>query len=256
MSDRMDMLRRDYVLRDLTEVTQAAGVTGTVAVQARQSETETSWLLTVAKQSDLIRGVVGWAPLIEKNAGEYLEEVSADRKLKGMRHVLHDEADDNYMLRDDFNAGVAQLHRLGLRYDILIFAKHLPQTLEFIDRHPNQIFILDHIAKPKIAAGELKPWEQAMQNVARRQNVYCKLSGMVTEADWSNWTQAALQPYIDVVLAAFSPKRVMFGSDWPVLSLAASYTRWADVVRSSIAELSADEQQRILAGTAIEVYGL
>jgi L-fuconolactonase len=173
-----------------------------------------------------------------------------------MRHVLHDEADDNYMLRDDFNAGVAQLHRFGLRYDILIFEKHLPQTIQFIDRHPNQIFIIDHIAKPKIAAGEIEPWLTGMKDVARRQNVYCKLSGMVTEAAWSGWTETGLQPYTDAVLAAFGPKRVMFGSDWPVLSLAAPYTRWVNVVKKAIASLSAEEQQRILAGTAIEAYGL
>jgi len=256
MSDKMDILRRDYVLPELTAVTQAAGVTGTVAVQARQSKQETAWLLELAGKSELIRGVVGWAPLIDKNVAAYLEQVSEDPKLKGMRHVLHDEADDLYMLRDDFNTGVAQLSRFGLRYDILIFEKHLPQTLQFIDRHPNQIFIVDHIAKPKIAAHEMEPWREQMKEVARRPNVYCKLSGMVTEARWDAWTESDLQPYTDAVLAAFGAKRVMFGSDWPVLGLAAGYTQWVDVVKKAIADLSADEQQRILAGTAHEAYGL
>jgi len=256
MSDKMDILRRDYMLQDLAAVTQAAGVTGTVAVQARQSERETAWLLELAGKSDLIRGVVGWAPLIDRNVAAYLERVAADPKLKGMRHVLHDEADDLYMLRDDFNAGVAWLRRFGLRYDILIFEKHLPQTLHFIDRHPSQIFIVDHIAKPKIASQEMEPWRERMKEIARRPNVYCKLSGMVTEARWDAWTESDLRPYTDAVLEAFGAKRVMFGSDWPVLGLAASYTRWADVVRDAIRDLSADEQQNILAGTAREAYGL
>jgi len=256
MSDKMDILRRDYVLNDLAAVTQAAGVTGTVAVQARQTEQETAWLLELAGKSDLIRGVVGWAPLINPGVSEYLERAAENPKLKGMRHVLHDEADDLYMLRDDFNAGVAQLSRFGLRYDILIFEKHLPQTLQFIDRHPSQIFIVDHIAKPKIAAQEMEPWRQRMNDVALRPNVYCKLSGMVTEARWNGWMESDLRPYTDAVLEAFGAKRVMFGSDWPVLSLVASYTRWVDVVKSAIADLSADEQQSILAGTAREAYGL
>ncbi len=137
--------------------------------------------------------------------------------------MVHDEPDDSYILREDFNRGIAQLKRFGLGYDILIFERHLPQTIEFVDRHPDQIFILDHIAKPRIKDGILEPWKSNISELARRQNVYCKLSGMVTEANWSTWTENDLQPYFDVALEAFGPRRLMFGSDWPVLLVAGTY---------------------------------
>jgi L-fuconolactonase len=173
-----------------------------------------------------------------------------------VRHVLHDEADDFYMLREDFNLGVDQLHARGLAYDILVFERHLPQTIQFVDRHPNQIFILDHIAKPRIREGVLSPWKENIQALAKRDNVYCKLSGMVTEAQWNSWTRDDLIPFFEIVLSAFGPKRLMFGSDWPVLTLASSYKKWSDTVRSLIAALSADEQELVSSGSAIEAYRL
>ena len=172
-----------------------------------------------------------------------------------MRHVVHDEPDPRYILRDDFNAGVATLHEFGLRYDILIFEKHLPAAIEFVDRHPKQTFILDHIAKPRIAAHVMSPWDRNMHEIAKRQNVYCKLSGMVTEAA-PTWKSEDLQPYIDVVLAAFGPRRILYGSDWPVLLLASDYARWFGTVSHAIGKLSTTEQGRIMGGTAIEAYAL
>ncbi|WP_158822679.1 amidohydrolase [Granulicella sp. S156] len=256
MSDKMDVLRRDYVHDDLSAVTAAAGVTGTVVVQAQQTIAETEWLLSLAEGSKLIRGVVGWVPLIDAKVEASLEEIARLPKLKAVRHVLHDEADDRYMLREDFNRGIACLKRFDLRYDLLIFERHLPQTIEFVDQHPHQIFILDHIAKPRIHEQVMEPWRSNLRELARRENVYCKISGMVTEADWHSWSEAQLWPYMETVLSTFGAERLMFGSDWPVLNLASDYGAWIEVVKRAVDRLSPHERQQIMAKTAIEAYGL
>lgn len=256
MTGAMQPLRRDFLIPELRSEFEESNVEGSVAVQARQSLAETEWLLQLAAECSLIRGVVGWVPLIDARVEESLDRLSQNPRLKGVRHVLHDEADDFYMLREDFNRGVDQLHARGLAYDILVFERHLPQTIQFVDRHPNQIFILDHIAKPRIREGILSPWKDNIQVLAKRDNVYCKLSGMVTEAQWNSWTPDDLAPFFEIVLSAFGPKRLMFGSDWPVLTLACSYNKWADIVRSFIATLSADEQEFVSSGSAIEAYRL
>ena len=256
MTDEMSRLRRDFLLAQLRLVFAQSGVDGSVAVQARQTLSETEWLLQTARGTSLIRGVVGWVPLIEDRVGDCLDRLSQNPLLKGVRHVLHDEADDHYMLRDDFNRGIAQLRPYNLTYDILIFERHLPQTIQFVDRHPDQIFVLDHIAKPRIREAVISPWAENIRDLAKRQNVYCKLSGMVTEANWNTWEKKDLVPYVETVLSAFGANRVMFGSDWPVLTLASSYRRWSDMVQSLIDELSADEQERIRSGSAIAAYRL
>jgi L-fuconolactonase len=252
----MENIRRDFLIPELHSVTREAGVTGTVAVQARQTIGETEWLLGLARDNELIRGVVGWVPLIDADVAKHLERFSGNRKLKGIRHVLHDESDDFYMLRDDFNRGISLLNDFGLRYDILIFERHLLQTIQFVDRHPKQLFIVDHIAKPRVKDRVRSSWEAEIAELARRDNVYCKLSGMATEADWKGWTESDLRPYFDTVLAAFGPDRLMFGSDWPVILVACSYKCWADTVRSWIAELSPAEQLSIMGGTAKMAYSL
>lgn len=256
MSDKMDVLRRDYVHDDLSAVAAAAGITGTVVVQAQQTIAETEWLLSLAEDSKLIRGVVGWVSLVDAKVEAALEELAQRPKLKGVRHVLHDEADDRYMLREDFNRGIGSLKQFDLRYDLLIFERHLLQTIEFVDRHPNQIFILDHIAKPRIHEQVIEPWRSNLQELARRENIYCKISGMVTEAEWHSWNEAQLWPYMETVLAAFGPGRLMFGSDWPVLNLASDYTSWVELVKRAVDKLSPHERQQIMAKTAVEVYGL
>lgn len=256
MSDRMEGLRRDFSIGDLQSLAQEYGVGATVAVQARQTLTETDWLLEIAERSSFIQGVVGWVPLAERDVERYLNKLSKRSKLKGVRHVLHDEPDSNYVSRTDFNAGVKLLERLGLRYDLLIFAEHLPQTINFIDMHPNQIFVVDHIAKPQIFSGDIEIWASDLHALSERQNVFCKLSGMVTEADWTTWTQSQLQPYFDTVLSAFGPSRMMFGSDWPVLTLASTYGRWIDAVAQMLAPLSDAEAEDVMHRTAEQVYGL
>jgi L-fuconolactonase len=252
----MEVLRRNYLTAELEEVMRSAGVTGTIAVQARQTTQETEWLSGIAAKSELIRGIVGWAPLASSNAARELERLAGLPKVRGMRHILHDEPDPFYMLRDDFNRGIEMLKANALRYDVLIFERHLPQTVEFVDRHPNQIFIVDHIAKPRIRDRVMSPWRENLRELALRPNVYCKVSGMVTEAKWNCWTEQELAPYFETVFEAFTPQRTMFGSDWPVMTLASSYRDWAALVRRTISKFSADEQERVLGGSAAEAYGI
>lgn len=256
IGDREGAIRRDFLLDDLRPALRAAGVDGTVAVQARQRVEETDWLLGLAHEHDVIRGVVGWVPLASPSVGEVLERVADDPALVGVRHVLHDEVDDRYMLRPDFDAGVARLRDYGLVYDLLVFERHLPQTIEFVDRHPDQPFVLDHAAKPRIAAGELEPWRTHLAALAEREHCVCKVSGLVTEADRERWTPDDLRPYWDTVLDAFGAERLLFGSDWPVCRLASSYARWVQTVEGLAASLSDAENARLFGGTAAEVYGL
>lgn len=252
----MENIQHSFLLPELEAAARDAGVSGSVAVQACQTSKETEWLLDLAERSHLVRGVVGWMPLADPKVSAQLKRLSSRSKLKGIRHVLQDEPDDSYMLRDDFNRGISLLKDFGLAYDILIYERHLPQTIRFVDRHPNQVFVLDHIAKPRIKDHIRSPWEANLTELARRQNVCCKISGMVTEADWKNWTEADLRPYFDVVLRAFGPQRLMFGSDWPVMLLATSYQRWAKLVRSWIADLSPSEQLSVMSGAAAKAYNL
>lgn len=251
------VIRRDFLPEDLEPLMHHFGIEGTVAVQARQTLEETTWLLGLSEKHPLIRGVVGWVPLTDGAAVKRsLEQFAGNRRLRGVRHVVQDEPDPRYILRKDFNEGISTLHDLGLRYDILVFERQLPAAIEFVDRHPKQTFILDHIAKPRIKDKIISPWDRNMRELAKRQNVYCKLSGMVTEADTQRWTPSDLQPYIDVVLSAFGPRRIMYGSDWPVMLLASDYMRWHGTVTNAIAKLSKAEQDRIMGGTAAEAYGI
>jgi L-fuconolactonase len=253
---QMAELRRDFLPEDLAIERQRVGVDRSIAVQARSTIDETAWLLHLADANNCIAGVVGWVPLDAPGVEDQIERFAADPKLVGMRHVVQDEPDGRYLLRPEFNNGVSALGRLGLVYDILIFERHLAAAIEFVDQHPEQIFVLDHIAKPRIREGLLSPWRENIRELARRPNVYCKLSGIVTEAGWETWKPDDLLPYFDVVLNAFTPKRLMFGSDWPVLLLAATYQRWCSVVKYATAALTDSEQARIWGGTAAEVYRL
>ena len=256
MTGEMESLRRDFLTPELQSVFAEVGVEGSVAVQARQTLAETEWLLQLANNCELIRGVVGWFPLIEDQVGSFLDRISQDRRLKGVRHILHDEPDDEYMLRNDFNRGIDRLSTYNLTYDILIFERHLPQTIQFVDRHPDQVFILDHIAKPRIREEFLSPWKENIRELAKRHNVYCKLSGMVTEAKWNTWTQADLIPYFETVLSAFGPNRLMFGSDWPVCLLAADYGEVKQLIAGYLDDFPVESRDKIFGGNAEKFYGL
>ena len=256
MAGGMDGLRRDFLIEDLKAVASEVGVTGTILVECERTAEETIWLSKVANESDLVRGVVGWARFTSPTIGSELEHLAGLPKIKAVRHPIHDEPDEQFVLRDDFNHGIDALEQFDLRFDILVFERHLPQTIQFVDRHPNQLFVLDHIAKPRIRDQVLSPWRENLTELARRQNVYCKLSGLVTEAHWHTWSSEDLRPYVEVVLDAFTPRRVMFGSDWPLVTLASSYARWSETVRTWIADLTSTEREWILSRTAKEAYGL
>jgi L-fuconolactonase len=256
IGDSMTVLRRDFLPADLRSEIDKVKVEGVISVQARQTIQETEWLLDLAEEHDFIKGVVGWVPLTSPDVRQTLDEFAGRPKLKGVRHVVQDEPDHEFILRDDFNTGVRALADYDLVYDILIYERHLPQAIEFVDRHSNQRFVLDHLAKPRAKDHILEPWSANIQRLAQRENVFCKLSGLVTEADWQSWTDKQLSIYLETVLAAFGPQRVMFGSDWPVCLLATSYAKWYEVVSRFCGELSVDEQNRVLGGTAIDVYRL
>ena len=256
INEKMSIIRRDFLPKDLKPEMTAAGITSVISVQARQTVEETQALLRFAEEADFIHGVVGWAPLIDPNVAEVLEQMSQNSKLRSMRHVLQGEPDPFYMLRDDFNAGIRKLKSFGLAYDVLIFERHLPQTIEFVDKHPDQVFIVDHLAKPNVRNNEMSPWQENITELARRPNVYCKVSGLATEADYDYWTAPQLKPYMDAVLESFGPARTMFGSDWPVCLVALPYQRWVEIVSEATAGLSQAEQERFWSGTAIEAYSL
>ena len=256
IDEPMKAIRRDFLPEHLEREIRAAGIGGVISVQARQTMQETRWLLDLAAEHKFIQGVVGWVPLTSRDLPVALEELSAKPKLRAVRHILQSEPDDDYMLRDDFNAGIAELRRFGLVYDILIFERHLPQTLRFVDRHPGQVFVLDHIAKPRIKDGALSPWRENMAELAKRENVYCKVSGMVTEADYRAWTEEQLIPYLEVVASAFGPRRLMFGSDWPVCLVACGYGRWHEIASRFFAGFTTAEQEWVFGGTAAEAYGI
>jgi L-fuconolactonase len=214
-------------------------------------------MLEVARAHPRIAGVVGWVPLVEPDVEATIGRLAADPWLRGVRHIVHDEPDDRFMLRDDFNRGVARLLPFGLVYDVLIFARHLPHATAFVDRHPDQPFVVDHVAKPTIRAAAFdRAWADGLRELAKRPQVTCKLSGMVTEVHDTSWSPTLLQPYVDLALEAFGPSRLMFGTDWPVCRLQCEYGEWVDAVRAFVTPLSTDEQAAILGGTAQRVYGV
>jgi L-fuconolactonase len=256
MSDAMPSLRNDFLVPELLQVMVESGVTGTVAVQARQEIEETKWLLELANPPSPLLGVVGWIPLIDRDARACLEHLAASLALKAVWHILDDEPVAFYTFRGDFNSGVGLLQEFGLAYDILIFERHLPQTLRFVDRHTNQVFVLDQVGKPRIREELLSSWRENVGELAERENVYCKVSGMVTESDRTGWSEDDLRPYFDVILSSFGPRRLMFGSDWPVLNLAGGYKSWINGFRSLLQELTPDEQENVCRNIATSVYNL
>jgi L-fuconolactonase len=249
-------LRRDYLPEDLGPLLGPAGVAGVISVQARQSTAETTWLLQLADRHRFIRAVVGWVPLTDPTVGDLLDLFSRHPAFRGVRHVLQTEADPHYMLRPDFNRGLAMLKEIGLRYDLLIYPHQLPQSIDLVDRHPQQAFILDHLARPTLRAEDLPAWRSNLGELARRDNVYCKLSGGLVESTPRHWTAQQLAPYWETALEAFGADRLMFGSNWPLTEVAGGYGRWLATVRDWAGKLSPDEQGHLFSGTALEAYGL
>jgi len=256
IGSNMGVLMQDYLPADLeTELTQN-GFSGAVVVQARQTLQETEWLLSLVRKSTALRGVIGWAPISSHSFEADLECLRENRKLKGLRHVIQDEPDDDFLNRADFNRGISVVTNSGLLYEILIIERQLPAAIQFVDRHPNQLFVLDHIAKPRIREQIPEPWKCHIAEIARRENVFCKLSGMVTEANWQTWNNSDLQPFFDAVLDAFGPSRLMAGSDWPVCLVATTYGKWMQTLQTFLAPLSVPEREMIMGGTAVQLYSL
>ena len=255
MGAGMERLQRDHLPEDLRPFLTSTSFDGTIAVQARQTMEETRWLLDLAAANPFIKGVVGWVDLCSDGLRQQLDELAENPKLVGVRHVIHDEPDDAFMLRDDFGRGLGLLADYNLVYDLLLFPKHLPAACELVAQFPNQPFVLDHIAKPFIKAGVLSPWAEDLRRLAAYPNVACKVSGMVTEADWQAWQPADFRPYLDVVFAAFGPDRLMFGSDWPVCTVAGSYGQVVGLVADYVAQLSEAEQTAVFDAVFDAVFG-
>lgn len=257
IDEDMALIRRDFLPTDLRATTAGLGVVGSVAVQARQSLAESRWLLELAGQDDFIRGVVGWVPLAEPSVADDLAALATNSIFKGVRHVVQGESDPEFLARSEFNAGIRAVTQQDLVYDILIMAPQLAASIDFVDRHPQQRFVLDHIAKPVIGAdGPPSRWCDDIAALAQRPNVSCKFSGVVTEVAGELWDEELLQPYWEIVLEAFGPARLMFGSDWPVCLVRSEYDRWLEFVHTMAGKLSAVERERVLGGTATEVYRL
>ena len=254
MTDAMAALRRDYLPDELAPLLRATGFDGTIAVQARQMVEETEWLLGLADRHPLIRGVVGWVDLRSPGLPSELERFAPHPRLVGVRHVVHDEPDDRFMLRPEFRRGIGRLREFDLAYDLLLFPRHLPVAVTLVDEFPDQPFVLDHIAKPAIRDGLFSPWREDLKRLAERPNVSCKLSGMVTEARWNAWRPGDLRPYIDVVLEAFGPERLMIGSDWPVCTLSGDYRSTMGVVVDYVGSLSPGERAGILGENCARIY--
>jgi|TARA_B100001093_G_scaffold108469_1_gene100711 L-fuconolactonase len=256
MNEKMGVLKKDYQPEDLKEEINSSNIDGVISVQADQSMRETDDLLKHANEHSFIQGVVGWFPLAEPELEGLLERYASNPWLKGVRHVVQDEPDDRFILGDAFNAGIRRLKPHNLVYDILIYERQLGASIEFVDRHPGQVFVLDHVAKPRIGDQVIEPWKTQMFDMAKRENVYCKLSGMATEADWQSWTKEDLWPYIEIALEAFGPARMMLGSDWPVARLAVEYGDWMNLCRESISSLSETERALVEGGVAAQAYDL
>jgi L-fucono-1,5-lactonase len=256
MKPNMEVLKTDHLPEHLKPLMKACGIDGTIAVQARQTLEETRWLLELADRFPFIKGVVGWVDLRSPDVKQKLQQLSSYPKFRGVRHIVQDEPDDRFMLDADFLRGLEQLAEFNLTYDFLLYPRHLPVAVEVVKRFPKQPFVLDHISKPLIRKHELAPWDADIRKLAKFQNVSCKISGMVTEGDWKNWQPADFKPYIDVIVDSFGTNRIMVGSDWPVCTLAASYSQVIQLVIDYFEAFSKDEQEHIWSVNAMQFYGL
>ncbi|HWH56523.1 MAG TPA: amidohydrolase family protein [Terriglobales bacterium] len=254
IDDSMASLRRDFLPLDLKPELDAAGFDACIAVQARQTLEETRWLLALADENPFIAGVIGWVDLRAESVREQLAELSENPRLVGVRHVVQAEPDDRFLLRPDFLRGIAALQEFDLTYDILIYPRHLPVAVEFVSRFPQQHFVLDHLAKPFIKAQTIEPWASNIRELARFPNVFCKVSGMVTEADWTSWKPEHFQPYLETALQAFGPDRLMIGSDWPVCRVAGSYGKVMSLVIEFLDQHAPDAREKLLGGNAQRAY--
>ena len=255
----MEPLRQSFWPDQLRPLLRTAGVDKTVIVQTWSSLQETKHFLDIAANTDFVAGVVGWVDLTDDRLSDTLAELKAGpggEHLVGVRHQVHDEANPQWLLRDDVQRGLTAVHKAGLVYDLLTRSRELPAALKTVRQYPQLRFVVDHISKPEIAKGDINHWRELMQGFADQTHVWCKLSGMVTEADWQHWTPQDLKPYIDTVIDIFGPDRLLFGSDWPVSLLASPYDRVKQALETNIAELDRMAREKIMGGNAVDVYRL
>lgn len=256
IDDSMALLRRNFLPSDLKPELDAAGFDACIAVQARQNLVETRWLLELAHENSFIAGVVGWVDLRDENVRDQLATFRKNPKFLGVRHVVQAEPDDRFLMQMHFLRGIAALQDFDLTYDVLIYPRHLPVAIEFVQKFPEQRFVLDHLAKPFIKAQTIEPWATHMRELARFPNVFCKLSGMVTEANWTSWRPEHFQPYLETVLGVFGPDRLMIGSDWPVCKVAGSYGKVMALVIDFLEQHAAGALEKILGGNAQRFWRL
>ena len=256
IDDDMSVIRRDFLPSDLAKVYLENSIDGCVAVQADQTQEETDFLIDLASINNFIKGIVGWVDLRAENIENVLEKYSTDKIVKGFRHVVQGEADHNFLLRPNFSRGISLLEKHNFTYDILVFPHQLGSVLEFVKKFPHQKFVIDHIAKPYIKDGYFEGWATMMTAIGKHENVSCKMSGMVTEADFNTWTPEQIHPYMDTALEAFGSKRILFGSDWPVCLVAGNYSKIKKLTTDFISQLSQIEQNSIMGNNAIEFYNL
>jgi L-fuconolactonase len=254
IDDTMAAIKRDFVPADLEPLIRAAGVDRTIAVQACQTMAETDWLLQLAADHAFIAGVIGWVDLQAADVEARVERAAKHKKLVGVRHVVQGEPDDSFLLRPAFGRGIATLARHGLVYDLLIYPRHLPVASDFVEHFDSQIFVLDHLAKPDIRSRSIDTWARDLRRLAEHPNVWCKVSGLITEADWQRWTPGDLEPYLDVAFECFGAGRLIAGSDWPVCTLAGDYSRTMAVLRDYLARRSPAERAAVLGGNAQKVW--
>jgi L-fuconolactonase len=256
ISDDMSAIRRDFFFCDLSHELATNGIDATIAVQADQSETETTFLLDLATQHPQIAGVVGWVDLRSPLVDKRLEHFSQFEKLCGFRHLVQAEPDENFMSREDFQRGIAALAHFGFTYDILIYPRQVPAAIGLVEKFSKQPFIVDHMAKPEIRSQRVEPWAAQMRELAQNPNVFCKVSGLVTEADWHKWSPDDFRPYLDVVFDAFGADRLVFGSDWPVCLVAGTYHGVKRLIEDYLQHVSPADHAKIFGANASQFYGL
>jgi L-fuconolactonase len=254
ITDDMKVIQRDFLPSDLLPILQANNIDGCVSVQADQTEEETDFLLELANENEFIEGVVGWVDLRANDVYERLEHYSQFKKLKGFRHVVQGESDSEFMLRPKFKNGIIELGMYDFTYDILIYHYQLEQAIQFVKQHPEQKFVLDHIGKPDIKSGEFFEWQTNIKKLALHQNVYCKISGMVTEGEWNDWKISDFNVYLDSVVKAFGTERLMYGSDFPVCTLAATYEEQLNIVKEYFSTFTPLEKKKIMGDNAVKFY--
>ena len=256
IDDSMSVIQKDFLPETFSSVLKEHNMNGSIAVQADQSEEETQFLLKLSKENDFIKGVVGWMDLRAEDLAEKLNFLKNEQKLCGFRHIVQAEPDDKFLIREDFIRGLKLLNEYNFTYDILIYPHQLKAAIELVNKIPNQRFVLDHIAKPEIKKGIMEPWTAQLSELASAKNVYCKVSGIITEAEHRHWKPEDISPYLDVVFKAFGTDRLMFGSDWPVCLLAGSYTQVVELIEDYMMSFDEEDRQKVFGGNACEFYGI